>query len=193
MNDVSKKAHSEFNIVPEHMAIMMDGNGRWASKRGLPRTAGHYAGMMAMREVIRHCDGLNIKCLTLYAFSTENWTRPEEEVNYLINLPKLFFKNEIMNELSKNNIRIRFIGDLSRFPSEIQEIMQKAVDITRVNSGMIVNFAMNYGGKADIIQAIKNCIQDGINHQELSEEIFQSYLYTKEWSEPELILRTSGD
>ncbi|KKO51813.1 hypothetical protein XI25_23540 [Paenibacillus sp. DMB20] len=180
-------------VIPKHIAIMMDGNGRWATKRGLPRTAGHYAGMMAMREVIRNCNAFNIKCLTLYAFSTENWKRPEEEVNYLINLPKLFFQAEIINELVINNISIRFIGDLSRFPISIQEILHNAVEITSANTGMIVNFAMNYGGRADIIQAFKNCIRDGVTSEELTEAHFQSYLYTKEWSEPELILRTSGE
>lgn len=179
--------------IPEHIAIMMDGNGRWATKRGLPRTAGHYAGMKAMREAIRNCSAIGIKCVTLYAFSTENWTRPEEEVNYLIHLPKLFFQDEMIRELVANDICIRFIGDLSRFPASIQDIMQHAVELTANHTGMIVNFAMNYGGKADIVQAIQRCIRDGIAYEDITEENFQELLYTKDWSKPELVIRTSGE
>ncbi|MEQ7054208.1 isoprenyl transferase [Paenibacillaceae sp. P-4] len=179
--------------IPEHIAIMMDGNGRWATKRGLPRTAGHYAGMKAMREAIRNCRAMGIKCVTLYAFSTENWKRPEEEVNYLIHLPKLFFQDDMIQELVANNICIRFIGDLSRLPDSIQDIMQRAVELTADHKGMIVNFAMNYGGKADIIQAIQRCIRDGIDYEDITEENFQALLYTNEWSEPELVIRTSGE
>lgn len=179
--------------VPDHIAIMMDGNGRWATKRGLPRTAGHYAGMQTMRETIRNCYKLKIQYLTLYAFSTENWTRPEEEVNYLISLPQLFFQQEVINELVNNNVRVRFIGDLIQFPDHIQDVMQKAYDLTKMNTGMIVNFAMNYGGKADIIQAIKNYLQDSKDYEELDEETFESYLYTKDCPSPDLVIRTSGE
>lgn len=179
--------------IPEHIAIMMDGNGRWATKRGLPRTAGHYAGMKAMREAIRNCSAAGIKCVTLYAFSTENWKRPEEEVNYLVHLPKLFFQDEVIEELVANNISIRFIGDLSRFPASVQEIMHNAIELTANHTGMIVNFAMNYGGKSDIVQAIQRCIQEGIPYEDITAENFQAMLYTKEWSEPDLVIRTSGE
>jgi undecaprenyl diphosphate synthase len=177
----------------DHIAIMMDGNGRWATKRGLPRTAGHYAGMIAMRDIIRACYEKNIKCLTLYAFSTENWTRPDEEVNYLVNLPKLFFQNDIINELVRNNIQIRYIGDISRFPKSVHDIFKKTLEMTDKNTGMILNFAMNYGGRAEIIQAIKNYIKDYKVEKELSEELFEEYLYTKDCGAPDLIIRTSGE
>jgi undecaprenyl diphosphate synthase len=177
---------------PEHIAIMMDGNGRWATKRLLPRTAGHYAGMMTMRNIIRVCYEKNIKCLTLYAFSTENWTRPQEEVNYLLNLPRVFFQNDIINELVQNNVQIRFIGDITRFPNSVQDIMNETVEMTKGNTGMILNFAMNYGGRAEIIQAVKNYIKNG-EDKELSEELFEQYLYMKDSTAPDLIIRTSGE
>ncbi|MFC7681829.1 isoprenyl transferase [Paenibacillus sp. GCM10028914] len=179
--------------IPEHIAIMMDGNGRWAKKRGLPRTSGHYAGMNTMREIIRNCHELKVKYLTLYAFSTENWTRPEEEVNYLIHLPKLFFQKETIDEIKRGNMQIRYIGDTTKFPKAIQDIMQESVEMTQMNTGMIINFAMNYGGKADIIQAIQHCLQDNIDLSEMTEEIFESYLYTKGCPAPDLIIRTSGE
>lgn len=181
------------DILPKHIAIMMDGNGRWATKRGLPRTSGHYAGMKTMREIIKACHQLDIKFVTLYAFSTENWTRPEEEVKYLIQLPKLFFQNEIIDEINRQNIQIRYIGDISEFPKEIHNIMQKSVEMTQTNNGMIVNFAMNYGAKADIIQAIKNCISNNDNPNEITEEVFNSYLFTNGTPDPDLIIRTSGE
>ena len=190
------KAHSEQElnyIVPDHIAIMMDGNGRWAKKRGLPRTSGHYAGMTTMREIIRNCHQLRIKYLTLYAFSTENWTRPEEEVNYLINLPKLFFQGEVLDELQRENIQIRYIGDITKFPKSIQNIMEESKEMTQKNTGMIINFAMNYGGRADIIQAIQNCINEKHNPSEITEELFESYLHTKGCPTPDLIIRTSGE
>jgi len=177
----------------EHIAIMMDGNGRWATKRMLPRSAGHYAGMMTMRKIIRACYEKNIKCLTLYAFSTENWTRPEDEVSYLVNLPKLFFQNDIINELVENNIRVGFIGDITRFPKSVYDILEQSVEITKDNSGMILNFAMNYGGRAEIIQAVKNYIKDYDEDNELSEELFEKYLYSNGAGAPDLIIRTSGE
>ncbi|PYI54290.1 isoprenyl transferase [Paenibacillus flagellatus] len=179
--------------VPDHIAIMMDGNGRWAVKRGLPRTAGHYAGMLAMKETIRTCNALGVKCLTLYAFSTENWKRPREEVQYLVHLPRLFFQDGIMEELMRSDIRIKCIGDLSGFPESIRQVIQNAIDRTSGNTGMVVHFAMNYGGRAELVQAIKACIRDTASMEDITEQSFPSYLYTKEWSEPDLVIRTSGE
>lgn len=167
------------DIYPDHIAIMMDGNGRWATKRGLPRTSGHYAGMLTMREIIRNSHQLNIKYLALYAFSTENWTRPKEEVNYLVHLPKLFFQDEIIDELIEANVQIRYIGDITKFPESIMRIMQESTERTKKNTGMVVvNFAMNYGGRAEITQAIRNCIREFTNTSQITEEIFETYLFT---------------
>lgn len=182
------------DLVPNHIAIMMDGNGRWATKRGLPRSMGHYAGMKTMRKIIKSSSKLNIKCLTLYAFSTENWTRPVDEVDYLVNLPKLFFQEETINELVENKVRLQYIGDISRFPKEIQDIMNETVELTKENSGMTVHFAMNYGGRSEIIRAVKNYLKDNeAVRSELTEEVFETYLYTNEYSAPNLLIRTSGE
>lgn len=182
------------DLAPNHIAIMMDGNGRWATKRGLPRSMGHYAGMKTMRKIIKSSSKLNIKCLTLYAFSTENWSRPVDEVDYLVNLPKLFFQEETINELVENKVRIQYIGDISRFPKEIQDIMNETVELTKENSGMTVHFAMNYGGRSEIIRAVKNYLKDNeAVRSELTEEVFESYLYTNEYSAPNLLIRTSGE
>ncbi|TCZ79293.1 isoprenyl transferase [Paenibacillus albiflavus] len=188
-----ESTYDQFDIIPEHIAIMMDGNGRWATRKGMPRTAGHYAGMQSMRETIRNCYTLKIKYLTLYAFSTENWARPIEEVNYLVSLPQLFFQDEILSELISHNVQVKFIGNLSRFPESIQDIMQKAKDLTSMNTGMVLNFAMNYGGKAEIIQAIKRYAEENQNIEELDEDLFEKYLYTKDCPSPDLIIRTSGE
>lgn len=182
------------DLAPNHIAIMMDGNGRWATKRGLPRSMGHYAGMKTMRKIIKSSSKLNIKCLTLYAFSTENWSRPVDEVDYLVNLPKLFFQEETINELVENKVRIQYIGDISRFPKEIQDIMNETVELTKENSGMTVHFAMNYGGRSEIIRAVKNYLKDNeAVRSELTEEVFETYLYTNEYSAPDLLIRTSGE
>lgn len=126
-------------------------------------------------------------------FQLKTGTRPEEEVNYLVQLPKLFFRDEIIDELIRGNMQVRYIGDLSKFPESIQDIMRKSVEMTQMNTGMIINFAMNYGGKADIIQAIQKCIEDHPDSNEITEEIIESYLYTNGCPAPDLIIRTSGE
>ncbi|WP_373289356.1 isoprenyl transferase [Alicyclobacillus cellulosilyticus] len=182
--------------MPAHIAIIMDGNGRWAKRRGLPRIAGHRAGMLAMREVIRACDDLGIPCLTLYAFSTENWIRPREEVEYLMRLPEEFFRTEI-DELVARGVRARFIGDTSQLPPYTQETVQRTLERTRDNQGMIVNFALNYGGRADIIWAIRSYAKDveaGLARwEDISEATFSKYLSTRDLPDPDLIIRTSGE
>lgn len=174
----------------------MDGNGRWAKKRGLPRVAGHHAGMSRVREVIRACDDLRIPCLTLYAFSTENWKRPEEEVEYLMRLPQEFFRTEI-DELADRGVRVRFIGDTARLPEYTQETVRRSLERTRDNQGMIVNFALNYGGRADIVQAIKSYAEEvaagRAGWQELNEESFHTHLSTGDMPDPDLVIRTSGE
>lgn len=179
--------------LPKHIAIMMDGNGRWATRRGLPRTAGHYAGMQTMRETISICHKNGIDFLTLYAFSSENWKRPKEEVDYIISLVAQFVQDETVQDLNENNIKVNFIGDISRFPNETQEAMRKVVSITKYNNGMSVFFAMNYGGKSEIIQAIKSYIEANNKTLAISEEEFEKYLYTGQNPNPDLLIRTSGE
>ncbi|GAA3400323.1 polyprenyl diphosphate synthase [Paenibacillus hodogayensis] len=176
---------------PKHIAIMMDGNGRWALRRGLPRTAGHYAGMKTMENTIRICKKNDVKILTLYAFSTENWKRPKAEVEYIIGLIHEFIAEDTLHEMNRNRIRINFIGDLSRFSTETQNLMRNAAALTKSNSDMVVNFAVNYGGREEIVQAIKGYLKEG--SVELSEEEFERYLYTSECPPPDLIIRTSGE
>lgn len=181
---------------PVHIAIIMDGNGRWANHRGLPRVAGHHAGMQVVRDVIRACDDFGISCLTLYAFSTENWKRPENEVEYLMRLPEQFFRTEI-DELVERGVRVRFIGDTSQLPSYTQETVRRARERTTHNHGMIVNFALNYGGRNDIIQAVRS-FAEAVTAGEQSWDAFgeatlESYLYTRDLPDPDLIIRTSGE
>lgn len=177
--------------LPKHIAIMMDGNGRWATKRGLPRTAGHFAGMQTMRNTIEYCQKNKVDFLTLYAFSTENWKRPQQEVDYIISLVQEFVTDKRLSELNKNNVKIKFIGDISRFNPDTQKIMNNAVASTSSNSGMTVNFAMNYGGRDEIIQAVKSYLGE-IEGEPTIEEL-EKYLYTSECPHPELIIRTSGE
>lgn len=171
-----KQAIDWNGALPNHIAIMMDGNGRWATRRGLPRSAGHYAGMQTMRETIRNCLHAKVKYLTLYAFSTENWKRPAEEVDYIIDLVHRFVTGNTISEINDSNIRIRFIGDISRFSDSTQQVMKDAVEATGANTGMTVNFAMNYGGRSEIIHALKSVIDDG--KEEITLDEFESYLYT---------------
>ncbi|BBH19979.1 isoprenyl transferase [Paenibacillus baekrokdamisoli] len=188
---VMKKKINWNAMLPKHIAIMMDGNGRWATQRGLPRTAGHFAGMKTMKNTIRFCKKNNVEYLTLYAFSTENWKRPRSEVDYIISLINEFVTDDTLDDLNRNNIRINFIGDISRFSLETQNMMNNAAALTKSNTDMIVNFAVNYGGRNEIVHAMKLFLKDGSH--ELSEEEFERFLYTSECPYPELIIRTSGE
>ena len=147
--------------IPQHVAIIMDGNGRWAKKRGLPRTAGHKQGAENIRKIAIACNDLGIKALTCYAFSTENWKRPESEVDYLCKLPKLFF-NRYLAELKKNNIRVTFLGEIERFPKETQNVITTAVAETAQNTGLILCLAVNYGSRREITLAAQKYAQDVI-------------------------------
>jgi undecaprenyl diphosphate synthase len=180
-----------WDALPQHVAIMMDGNGRWATRRGLPRTAGHYAGMKTMEDIIYVSNKLKLKYLTLYAFSTENWKRPSNEVEFIISLVKQFVTEINIHKFNENNIKVNFVGDISRFSEDTQQLMQSAADSTKRNTGMIVNFAMNYGGRAEIIQAARSIVANGTNN--ISIEEFDKFLYTAGCPSPELIIRTSGE
>jgi undecaprenyl diphosphate synthase len=177
-----------------HVAIIMDGNGRWAKKQDKQRTFGHLSGSENVRNIALAANKLDIKVLTLYAFSTENWKRPMEEVDYLMKLPEVFF-NRFIDELMREGIKIMAIGDLSRFPANTQRVLQNAIDKTRNNSGLILNFAMNYGGRDEIIRAV-NAITDDVRLgkvDRVDETVFESYLMTAGLPPVDLMIRTSGE
>ncbi len=182
--------------LPRHVAIIMDGNGRWAHRRGLPRIAGHHAGMKTVREVIRACDDFGIPCLTLYAFSTENWKRPEGEVEYLMRLPEEFFRSEI-DELVDRGVQVRFIGDTTKLPTHTQETVRRTLERTKSNHGMTVNFALNYGGRAEVVEAARAVAREVaagvLDADALDEDKFAVHLSTQGLPDPDLVIRTSGE
>lgn len=190
------KGEIDSTRLPKHIAIIMDGNGRWANKRALPRVFGHKAGMEALREIVKACSDMGIKILTVYAFSTENWNRPTEEVSYLMNLLIEYMRKEI-NELNKNKVKIKILGDLSALPQVTREEVEKAVDLTKNNEGIQFNIALNYGGRAEIINACKIIAEQykegKISKEQISEDLVSDYLFTAGDYEPDLIIRTSGE
>ena len=177
-----------------HLAIIMDGNGRWAKQNKLPRTAGHYRGVEVLRNITIYANKLGIKCLTVYAFSTENWKRSMEEVNYIMSLPKIFFSRYIQ-ELMDNNVRIMIIGDRSKIPSETMSVIDDAINTTKDNTGIILNFAFNYGARDEIVKAAKAFALDYKEGkvEDLDEESFSKYLYTKDLPEVDLLIRTGSE
>lgn len=186
--------------VPKHVAIVMDGNGRWASNRGLPRLAGHNAGMIAMKKIVRHSAVIGVQYLTVYAFSTENWKRSMEEVAGIFKLLVLYVDKEL-NELNKNNVRVRVLGDYSKLPADAIHSLEKALRKTENNTGLQFNIALNYGSRNEIIQAIqllgKDIRSGEVDPEAIDEELFSSYLFTgskfANVPDPELIIRTSGE
>ncbi|NVY97026.1 isoprenyl transferase [Lactobacillus sp. DCY120] len=185
--------------VPQHVAIIMDGNGRWAQQRGLPRIAGHRAGMNNLQTIAQTASDLGIKALSVYAFSTENWTRPSKEVRFLMNLPIDFF-GTFMPRLMKNQTRVTITGDLTTLPSKTRQVCERAIDQTRNNTGLILNFAFNYGARKDLLQAIRHLGQDyqsqGKDWSDLDEATFSQYLQTAQLGflqNPDLLIRTSGE
>ena len=186
--------------VPKHIGIIMDGNGRWAKKRMQPRVFGHKAGMEALQEVTIAAKEMGVKALTVYAFSTENWTRPQQEVSFIMNLPVEFY-DRFVPELHRNNVKIQMIGEVSRLPKETLEALEKAEALTHSNTGLILNFALNYGGRAELTHAVKQIAQEvldaHLNPGDISEETIANYLYTsslpKDLRDPDLIIRTSGE
>ena len=179
--------------IPETVAIIIDGNGRWAKKRGLPRSAGHKKGADMIREIGLAANELGIKKCILYAFSTENWKRPEDEVGYLCKLPGMFF-DRYMKELMANNIRVTFIGELERFPSDTQKVIQKAVQLSQNNTGLNLCLAINYGARREMVLGIQKYAQqvkEQKRENDLTIEEFSDYLFVKE--EVDLMIRTSGE
>ncbi|WP_147802324.1 isoprenyl transferase [Alkalicoccus halolimnae] len=182
--------------IPVHIAIIMDGNGRWAKQRGLPRVAGHREGMNVVRSVVRSCNELDVKILTLYAFSTENWKRPKTEVDFLMKLPEKFLSVELP-KLIEENVRVRITGDIERLPEFTKKAVNEAVETTKNNNGLILNFALNYGSRSELMDAFKSMyadVREGVlDEQHISEETVTDYLMTSGLSEPDLLIRTSGE
>ena len=178
--------------IPKHVAIIMDGNGRWAEKRGLPRLAGHRAGTDNVREIVEGFDRYQVKYLTLYAFSTENWRRPGEEVDGLLRILALMIDRETQ-ALHKNGVKLGYMGRLNGLPPELQTKVHKAVDLTNNNSGMTLNIAFNYGGRDEILEAIRRIIKECVRPEDITESLFSNYLYTAAIPEPDLIIRTGGE
>jgi len=193
---VQTQTLSQTSLIPQHIAIIMDGNGRWARARGLPRAAGHKAGVDCAKRVVRSCGERGVKVLTLFAFSSENWRRPKTEINTLMRL----FSQSLINatdELHQNNVQIKFIGELTGFNKKLQSRMQAASELTKNNSGLCLVIALNYGGRWDIMQAVK-VIAERVGRGELSlaeitDETFSAHLSSADLPEPDLLIRTSGE
>lgn len=178
--------------IPVHIAIIMDGNGRWALKRGLPRLAGHRAGTENLRRIIRACVEFGIKYLTIYAFSTENWGRPHEEVDGLMRILEDVIDREL-DELNEQGVQIRHLGRLDQLAPRLQSKVMDAVRQTQHNSRLVLNVAFNYGGRDEIVNAIQQIIKDGVAAEEVTPDLVSRYLYTAGVPDPDLIIRTSGE
>ena len=176
----------------KHIAIIMDGNRRWAKERMLPSMMGHKRGVDALKKIAKACSDFGIKYLTLYAFSTENWNRKKEEVDFLMELLASTLKNEL-KELNENNVKMNYIGDLSRLSESLQNILKESRETTKNNTGVVLTVAINYGARDEIINAIKNIIKDGIKEEDITQSLFSEYLYTKNIPDPDLLIRTSGE
>ena len=178
--------------VPYHIAVIMDGNGRWAQSRNLPRLAGHRAGVENLRRVLSACTEFGIKVLTIYAFSTENWGRPEAEVRGLMNILESVIDREL-NQLHANGVQLRHIGELDGLSSMLQRKVRRAVELTRNNDTLILNIAFNYGGRQEIIHAVQRIMEEGIPPHEIDENLIAHYLYTAGQPDPDLVVRTAGE
>jgi len=189
---MSKENDNFPDKIPYHVAIIMDGNGRWALSRGLPRLAGHRAGTENLRRVIEACVEFEIQYLTLYAFSTENWGRPVEEVTGLMRILEDVIDREL-KELHKNGVQLRHIGQLERIKPSLQKKVLEAIELTKDNSRLVLNVAFNYGGRDEIIWAIRHMIEDGISPEDVTTEMVDRYLFTAGVPDPDLIIRTSGE
>ena len=186
--------------IPKHIGLIMDGNGRWAKKRMQPRVFGHKAGMETLQDVTMKAKDMGVKVLTVYAFSTENWARPEKEVSFIMNLPVEFYERYVP-ELHRNGVKIQMIGEVNRLPEATLVALRKAEDLTRNNKDLILNFALNYGGRNEIVQAFRAISQQvldaKLNPNDINEEMIADYLYTSnlpsDLRDPDLIIRTSGE
>lgn len=195
-SSINKNDSLNDKMIPSHIAIIMDGNGRWAKKRSMPRIAGHHEGMKTVRKITRVADDLGVKVLTLYAFSTENWKRPKPEVEFLMSLPEKFL-GDFLPELIERNIRVQMIGEKETLPKNTQKALNIAMEKTKNHTGLILNFAMNYGSRDEIVKAIKKMMADVQNGQisidSVDEKVVNDYLMTAHLPEPDLLIRTSGE
>ncbi len=178
--------------IPTHVAIIMDGNGRWAKQRGLPRQAGHRAGAENLRRIVRAGVEFGIQVLTIYAFSTENWGRPQSEVRGLMRIFARVLDQEI-DELHSQGVCLHHLGELKGVNPTLQEKVRRALELTKDNNRLILNIAFNYGGRAEILHAVQHMLADGIDPNDLTEELFSSYLFTRGLPDPDLVIRTSGE
>jgi Undecaprenyl pyrophosphate synthetase (EC 2.5.1.31) len=182
--------------IPQHIAIIMDGNGRWAESKKLPRIAGHRRGAETVKTIVRACHDRGIRFLTLYTFSTENWKRPEPEINFLMQLLSVYLEQEIRN-LSRNNIRFLTIGKIEELPQKVRVVIERAVDLTKKNSGLTLVLALNYGSRREIMDACLELARDlhsgNVVPAAVNEELFARYLYTANIPDPDLMIRTSGE
>ena len=185
-----KKAKTD-RVLPTHIAIIMDGNGRWAKKRSLPRTAGHVAGSKNFKDIARYCNKIGLKYLTVYAFSTENWKRPKDEVENIMKIFKEYLEDA--KNFKDENIKVRFIGERSVLDADIQRLMKESEDASKDATGLNLNIAINYGGRDEIVHAVKEIINSGISPDEITEQTISDYLYTADQPDPDFIIRPSGE
>ena len=177
--------------LPDHIAIIMDGNGRWAKKRNMPRSAGHVAGAKTFKDIARYCNKIGLKYLTVYAFSTENWKRPQSEVDAIMNLLRDYLKDA--ENFKDENIRVRFIGDLEPLADDIKELIDKNVKGSENATGLTLNIAINYGGRDEITHAVREIVKQGIEPESITEATISKNLYTKDCPDPDFIIRPSGE
>ncbi len=186
------KKHKETQrVLPRHIAIIMDGNGRWAKKRSLPRTAGHIAGAKTFKNIARYCNKIGLEYLTVYAFSTENWKRPKDEVDGIMNLLRDYLKDA--ENFKEENIKVKFIGNLEPLADDIKELIKKDEDGSKNATGLKLNIAINYGGRDEITNAVKNIISDGVKAEDITEDMISENLYTAGMPDPDFIIRPSGE
>jgi undecaprenyl diphosphate synthase len=190
MYEKIKKIVEDINL--KHIAIIMDGNRRWAKEKKLPSAVGHKKGVESLKNILRACNDFGVKYLTVYAFSTENWKRKQEEVDFLMDLVAITLTNELA-EMHKENVKINFIGDLTRFSIKLQKILENAVQTTKNNTGVNLQIALNYGARDEIVHAVKNIVSSNIPADKIDEELISSNLYTLGKPDPDVLIRTGGE
>ncbi len=188
---IFKKQKNVERQLPTHIAIIMDGNGRWAKNRSLPRTAGHAAGSKTFKDIARYCNKIGLKYLTVYAFSTENWKRPKEEVDNIMKIFKEYLEDT--KNFKEENIQLQFIGDRSALDPDIQQLMKESEEESKDATGLHLNIALNYGGRDEIVHAVKEIIAEGIDANDITEQMISDKLYTKGQPDPDFIIRPSGE
>ena len=185
------KKTQEERRLPRHIAIIMDGNGRWAKKRSMPRSAGHVAGAKTFKDIARYCNKIGLEYLTVYAFSTENWKRPKDEVDSIMNLLRDYLKDA--ENFKSDNIKVKFIGNLEPLADDIKELIKKDEDGSKDATGLKLNIAINYGGRDEITNAVKKIVAKGIDPEDITEQLVSDNLYTADMPDPDFIIRPSGE